>query len=153
MDKRTEFNAALKEAIKGKDEVAVSTIRLILAALKERDIAARSAGNGEGVEDKEILSLLQSMIKQRQESAETYSKAERQELADRETAEIEVVRRFLPRQMDDTEVQGTVDQLIGEMGVSDIKEMGKVMAELKNRYAGQIDMSKASNIVKERLAS
>ena len=153
MDKRTEFNSALKEALKNKEPVATSTIRLIIAALKDRDIEARSKGNVEGISDSEILSMLQSMIKQRQESSKTYRDADREELAAREEEEIEVIKRFLPQQMSDEEVQKTVVGLIDELGVSDIKEMGKVMAELKTRYAGQLDMALASGVVKERLAS
>lgn len=153
MDKRTEFNTALKEALKSKDQVAMGTIRLIIAALKDRDIEARGKGNAEGISDAEILSLLQSMIKQRQESSETYRKAGREELAAREEAEIEVIKRFLPQQMSEDEVRQTVDGLIVELGVSDIKEMGKVMNALKSRYAGRLDMARASGVVKERLAS
>ncbi|MCB9991521.1 MAG: GatB/YqeY domain-containing protein [Rhodospirillales bacterium] len=153
MDKRTEFNNALKEALKSKDQVAMGTIRLIIAALKDRDIEARGKGNAEGIGESEILSLLQSMVKQRQESCKIYKDAGRDDLADREAAEIEVIQRFLPQQMSEDEVQATVEGLISELGVSDIKEMGKVMAELKTRYAGQLDMARASGVVKERLAS
>lgn len=153
MDKRTEFNNALKEAMKAKDEVAVSTLRLIMAALKDRDIAARGTGNANGVTDAEIMSMMQGMIKQRQESSETYRKAARPELADREDQEIEVIKRFMPQQLTEAEVRKVVDGLITDLHVTDIREMGKVMAELKSRYAGQMDMSKASGLIKERLAS
>ena len=153
MDKRSEFNIALKESLKNKEEVATSTIRLILAALKDRDIAARGQGHGEGVSDNDILSLLQSMIKQRQESSETYRNAGRDDLADREEEEIKVIKRFLPQQLDEKAIREAVDTLINELNVTDIKEMGKVMSELKTRYAGRVDMSKASGLVKERLAS
>jgi uncharacterized protein YqeY len=101
VDKRAEFNNALKESLKSKDQVATSTIRLILAALKDRDIAARGDGHAEGVSDAEVLSMLQSMIKQRQESVETYRGAGREDLATREEQEIEVIKRFLPAQLDD----------------------------------------------------
>lgn len=153
MDKRTEFNNALKEAMRAKDQVGTATMRLILAALKDRDIEARGHGHAEGIGEAEILSMLQSMIKQRQESQKTYADAGRMDLADRESAEIEVIKRFLPQQMGEEEVRKTVDGLIAELGISDIREMGKVMAELKTRYAGKLDMAKASGIVKERLAS
>ncbi len=153
MDRRSEFNEALKIAVKGKDPVTTSTIRLIIAAVRDRDIEARGKGNAEGIGDSDILSMLQSMIKQRQESSKTYRDADRPELADREEEEIEVVKRFLPQQMNENEVKETVEGLISELGVSDIKEMGKVMAELKTRYAGKLDMSRASGMVKERLAS
>lgn len=152
MSKREEFNSALKEAVRNKDKVAMSTIRLIMAALKDRDIEARSHGKTDGIGDNEVLSLLQSMIKQRQESSKTYRDAGRDDLADREEAEIIVIQSFLPQQLSDEEVESTVDNLIGELGVADIKEMGKVMAELKTRYAGQLDMAKASGVVKQRLA-
>lgn len=153
MDKRTEFNNALKEAMKAKDEVTTGTIRLIIAALKERDINARGTGKAEGVSEPEIMSMLQGMIKQRQESAETYAKASRPELAERENKEIEVIKRFLPKQMNDDEVRNVVDGLISDLNITDIRDMGKLMAELKSRYSGQMDMSKASGLVKERLAS
>lgn len=152
MDKREEFSNALKEAVKGKDKVGTATIRLIIAAVRDRDIDLRGKGQAEGVTDADILSMLQSMIKQRQESSKTYRDAARPELAEREEEEIEVVKRFLPKQMDEGEVKKTVDGLISELGVSDIREMGKVMAELKSRYAGKLDMSRASGMVKERLA-
>lgn len=152
MSKREDFNSALKEALKAKDQVALSTIRLILAALKDRDISVRGHGNAEGVSESEILSMLQSMIKQRNESSKTYREAGRPELADREEAEIKVIEGFLPKQMDEDEVAKVIEELIAKTGASDIKDMGKVMAELKNRYAGQLDMGKAGGTVKQKLA-
>lgn len=151
MDKRTEFNDALKEALKAKEQVTVSTIRLILAALKDRDIVERSKGHAEGLGEDDILSMLQSMIKQRTESFKTYKDAGRDDLATREQEEIEVIKRFMPAQLSRDEISAAVDNIIGELGVSDIKEMGKVMTELKSRYAGQVDMGQASGVVKERL--
>ncbi len=153
MDKRTELSAALKDALRAKDQVAVSTIRLILAALKDKDISARGDGKGDEVSDSEILSMLQSMIKQREESGKTYSDAGRDDLALREQQEIEVIRTFLPEQMGEKEVQSKIDALISEMDASDIKDMGRVMAELKQRYAGQIDMGKASGLVRKKLVA
>jgi hypothetical protein len=153
VDKRTELKEALKTALKEKNQIAMSTIRLITAAIKDRDIEARSKGNNDGISDQEILSLLQSMIKQRQESSKTYADAGRPELAEREDKEIEVIKSFLPKQLDESEVVGAIDSLVTEVGANDIRDMGKVMAELKARYAGQIDMGKASNLVKQRLAS
>ena len=153
MSKRTEFNEALKEAQKAKDTTSVSTLRLILAALKDRDIAARGLGNAEGVDESEILSMLQSMIKQRNESAQTYADAGRDDLAQQEMAEIEVIEKFMPAQMDEEEVEDTVVSLISELGATDIKDMGKVMGALKSRYAGQLDMGKASGLVRAKLAS
>ena len=151
MDKRTEFNAALKEAMKSKDQTALSTIRLILAALKDRDITARGSGKVEGIDDNEILSMLGSMIKQRQEAAKTYCDAGREELAEREEMEIEVIQKFMPKQLDENEVVAAIESIIAETGASDIKDMGKVMGALKAGYAGQIDMGKAGGLVKQKL--
>lgn len=151
MDKRAEFTAALKTAQKDKDQTAMSTIRLMLAALKDRDIAARGKGQADGIEDAEILSMLQSMIKQRRESAKVYCDAGREELAEREEAEIEVIEGFLPKQMSDEEVDAAIDGIIAETDASDIKDMGKVMGVLKSKYAGQIDMGKAGGLVKSKL--
>lgn len=153
MDKRTEFNNALKDAVKGKDAVATATMRLIIAAMKDRDIEARGRGVADGIGEAEIMAMLQSMIKQRLESSKTYRDAGRADLADREDAEIDIIKSFLPKQMTDAEVTKTVDSLIAELGVKDIKEMGKVMAELKTRYAGKLDMAKASGLIKQKLAS
>ncbi len=152
MDKRTELTAAMKEAMKAKDELTLSTVRLINAGIKDRDINARSSGNTEGISDGEILSMMQSMVKQRQESAATYKGAGRQDLYDREMGEIGVIQKFMPQQMSDAEVDAAIAGLMTELNVSDIKEMGKVMAELKTRYAGQLDMTKASGAIKKRLA-
>lgn len=152
MDKRTELNIAMKEAMKTKDQLALSTIRLIIAALKDRDIDARGKGNTEGISESEILSMMQGMIKQRQESAATYRGAGREELAAQEEGEIKVIESFLPAQMDDAGIEQTVTGLLSELNVNDVRDMGKVMAELKTRYAGQLDMAKASNLVKKKLA-
>lgn len=152
VDKRTELNVALKEAMKAREEISTATIRLILAAMKDRDIDARGHGRPDGINDTEILSMMQSMIKQRQESAATYKAANRTDLSDREEAEIKVIERFLPQQMDDAGIKKTVDSLLAEMNVTDVRDMGKVMAELKTRYAGQLDMAKASGMVKQKLA-
>lgn len=152
MDKRTEINAALKDSLKQKNQVATSTIRLILAAIKDKDIVAKGEGNSEGISDSNILSLLQSMIKQRHESAQTYEEAGRPELAERERLEIDVISHFLPQQMNESETSDIIDQLIQELNISELKDMGKIMREIKARYAGQLDMSEASNIVKQKLA-
>lgn len=152
MDKRTELNNALKEAMKARDEITVATLRLINAGIKDKDINARPSGNATGISDTEILSMMQSMIKQRQESAETYKNASRMDLYDREMGEIAVIQRFMPQQMSESDVAKAIDGLIAELNVKDIKEMGKVMAELKTRYAGQLDMSKASGAIKQKLA-
>lgn len=151
MNKREEFNAALKDAVKSKDQTAMATIRLMLAALKDRDIAARGQGKADGIDESEMLSMLQSMIKQRQESAKTYCDAGREELAEREEAEIEVIQRFLPKQMNDEEIEAAIHKAIEKTGAADIKDMGKVMGVLKSEYAGQVDMGKASGMVKTKL--
>jgi uncharacterized protein YqeY len=149
---RTELNDALKEAMKAKDQCAVSTLRLILAALKDRDIAARGKGKGDGVGDDQILEMLHKMVRQRRESIELYQKGDRQDLVDKERAEIAVVERFLPKQLGDAEVRSAVQTVIDELGAKTIKDMGRVMGTLKERYAGRMDFGKASALVKEQLA-
>lgn len=151
MEKRTEFNNALKEGLKNKDEVAVATIRLILAALKDRDITARSQGKADGIDETEMLSMLQSMIKQRKESSKTYRDAGREDLAEREDKEIVVIERFMPKQLDASEIEDVVTEVIAKVDAKDIKDMGKVMGVLKSEYAGQIDMGQASALVKTKL--
>jgi uncharacterized protein YqeY len=150
-DLRGQLNAALKEAMKSKNSTAVSTIRLVLAALKDRDVSARGQGNSDGVPEAEILSMLQTMIKQRAESAQTYSKAGRKDLAEREEAEIVVIRTFLPRAIEGDELERVIDTAIQETGAESIKDMGKIMAYLKDNYAGQIDMGAAGGVVKKKL--
>ena len=151
MDKRTEITNALKQSLKDKNKVAMGTIRLMIAAMKDRDIAARGNGKADGIEDSEILSMLQSMIKQRQESAKTYCDAGREELAEREEAEIEVIKEFLPQQLGEDEVNTAIDKIIADIGADNVKDMGRVMGALKKEYAGQIDMGKAGGLVKEKL--
>ena len=148
---RDTFQEKLKQAMHAKDEIAVSTLRLIIAAMKDRDIAARSKSNWDGIKDEEILSMLQSMVKQRQESIKMYEVGKRQDLADREAAEIRIIETFLPKQLSETEVRALIDQSIKAVEASGLKDMGKVMAEMKAKYAGQLDFSKASGWVKERL--
>lgn len=152
MTKREEIASALKEALKNKEKVKLATMRLIQAALKDRDIAARGKGNADGISDDEILSMLQTMIKQRNESAKMYREGGREELAAQEEAEIVVIEEFLPQQMNDAELKAVVDELITELGASEIRDMGKVMGELKTRYAGQVDMGKAGGVVKTALS-
>ncbi|MCK5284871.1 MAG: GatB/YqeY domain-containing protein [Alphaproteobacteria bacterium] len=149
MEKREEFNTKLKEAMKSKSKIAVSTIRLILAALKDRDISARSKGKADGIEDSEILSMLQSMIKQRREASKIYIDAGREELAEQEDSEIKVIEEFLPQQLNIEQITEEVQKIIKEIGANEIKDMGKIMAILKSRFTGEIDMSKAGGIVKE----
>ena len=138
--------------MRAKESRAVSTLRLILAALKDRDIAARDKGNSEGIGDQDILELLQKMVRQRRESIELFEKGDRQDLADKEAEEIEVIQRFLPKQLDPDQVRGAVQEAIEELEAATIKDMGRVMAALKERYAGRMDFGKASALVKERLA-
>ena len=143
---------SLKIAMKSKNERSVSTLRLILAAIKDRDIAAKSKGNKEGVSDDEVLGLLQSMIKQRHESIEFYEKGGRMELAQKEAEEIAVIKGFLPKQMSDDETATAIADVIADVGAGNLKDMGKVMGALKEKYPGQMDFSKASALVKERLS-
>ncbi len=152
MEIRAEINTKLKEALKSKDQVSLSTIRLIMAAMKDRDITARSNGKAEGIDDSEILSMLQSMIKQRNESIKTYESAGRKDLADREAEEIKVIDSFMPKQLDEGQIKVAIDEMIRETGAQNIRDMGKVMAALKEKYAGQFDMGHASGLVKEKLA-
>ena len=149
---RNDINLALKEAIKTQQKKKVSTLRLVNAAIKDRDIAARSNGS-EGVSDSEILEILAKMIKQRRESATTYAEAGREELAKGEQEEIEIISDFLPKQLDDNEVQKAVNDIIAKISAEGLRDMGRVMSTLKEEYAGQMDFSKASSIVKQVLAN
>lgn len=148
---RSDLKDALKTAMKSKDEEAVSTIRLILAALKDRDIAARSKGNKDGVSDDEILQLLQSMVKQRNESSALYDRGGRKDLADQERGEIEVIRRFLPKPLDEAQTGAAVDRTISDLGATNLKDMGRIMAALRESYPGRMDFARAGAMVKERL--
>ncbi len=149
---RTRLNDALKIAMKGKDAPTVSTLRLILAAIKDRDITARGKGNKDGVTDDEILSLLQSMIKQRHESISLYEKGGRMELAQREAEEIAVIEEFLPEQMDDDEMAAVITAVIGDVGATSLKDMCKAMAALKENLPVTMDLYKAISLLKERLS-
>lgn len=149
---RQRLNEALKQAMRSKDTVAIATVRLILAALKDRDIAARAKGNTEGISDDDVLALLQTMVKQRRESIALYEQGGRVDLANQEQAEIEVIQRFLPQQMDEGAIREAVTHVIGELDAKSLKDMGRTMATLKDRYAGQMDFSKASGMVKDELA-
>ncbi len=150
---RSRLNDALKEAVKARNKRATSTLRLILAALKDRDIAHRTvASDSEGIDEEEILALLQSMIKQRRDSIEAYTMGGRKELADNEAEEIEIIREFLPEQMSDSEVSDAVEKAITSSGASSIKEMGQVMGMLRDEYAGRMDFGKASALVKKGLS-
>ena len=152
-EKRTELNNSMKEAMKARDEITLGTVRMVLAKIKDQDIAARSTGNQDGSSDGEIASLMQNMIKQRQESAKMYRDGNRPELAEQEDKEISVIEKYLPKQLSDAEIQKVVEDLISSTGAASIKDMGKVMGELKANYAGQLDMGKAGAVLKQKLAS
>jgi len=149
---REQLNEAMKDAMRARDTAALGTIRLILAKLKDVDIAARTEASREGVADDKILSMMQGMIKQRNESIVLYEQGKRADLADKEKAEIAVIERFLTQQMDDAAVQGAVTEAIAAAGAKSVKDMGGVMAALKAKYAGQMDFAKASAVVKKTLA-
>jgi len=153
MSLRAQLNDSMKEAMKAKDAKRLATVRLVLAALKDRDIAARSETSRELLGDDEILSLMAKMIKQREESATAYDAGNRPELAAGEREEIAIIRSFMPAQMDEAAMKDAVRKVIDEVGAGSIKDMGKVMAVLKERYAGQMDFSKASAATKEALSA
>jgi uncharacterized protein YqeY len=148
---RETIQSALKAALKSGEAKKLGTLRLISAALKDKDIAARTKGSGEAVSDDEILALLQTMIKQRQESIRLYRDANRDELADEEEKEITIIRGFLPEQMEHDAVIKAINDTISEVGAGSVKDMGKVMGVLKQRYTGQMDFALASKTVKEML--
>lgn len=149
---RDKLNEAMKDAMRARDSASLGTIRLILAKLKDADIAARTEASREGIADDRILSMLQGMIKQRNESVALYEKGNRADLADKEKSEIVVIERFLPRQMDDAAVETAVRDAIAAADAKTVKDMGGVMAALKGKYAGQMDFAKASAAVKKALA-
>lgn len=150
---REKITEAMKDAMRNKDEAALSTTRMILAKMKDLDIAARPKGNMNGIGDDEIMSMLQGMIKQRRESIEMYQKGNRADLVAKEASEIEVIERFLPKQMGEDEIKAVISGIISSIGAKDIKDMGKVMAELKKNYTGSMDFSKAGPLVKSLLAA
>lgn len=149
---RQQLNEAFKDAMRAKDQRAVATIRLIMAALKDRDIAARGRGITDGIDETELLSMLQTMVKQRREAIELYEQGGRLELAQQEQEEIGVIERFMPKQFDEAETRAAIADLVTELGAATIKDMGRVMAELRARYAGRMDFTKASALVREKLA-
>ena len=150
---RDSLAEAMKTAMRARDTAALGTIRLILAKLKDVDIANRTEASREGVADDRILSMMQGMIKQRNESIVLYEKGNRADLADKEKAEIAVIERFLPKQMDDTAVETAVAEAVASSGAKTVKDMGGVMAALKAKYAGQMDFAKASAAVKKAMSS
>jgi len=148
---RQQLNDALKTAMLAKDARTVSTVRLILAALKDRDIAARPKGLADGIPEDEILSMLQGMIKQRRESITLYDQGNRADLSAKEAGEITIIEKFLPAQMSEPETEAAVGEVIKALGVKGLKEMGRTMAALKEKYAGKMDFTRASAIVKKQL--
>ncbi len=150
---RNAIPEALRAALKNQEKRAISTVRLIIAALKDRDIAARGKGNTDGIGDDEILQMLQTMVKQRHDSIEMYEKGGRLELAEQEREEITIIEGFLPQQLGDAEIGAAVDQVIAEVGAGGMKDMGNVMGALRDRYTGQMDFGKASALVKEKLGA
>jgi len=147
---RETITVALHAATKARDARRVSTLRLVSAAIKDRDIAARSAGQ-EKASDAELLELLAKMIKQREESKKIYAEAGRTELAAQEGEEVAIIREFLPKQLSDEDMAKAIDAAIAETGAESVRDMGKVMAALKGKYAGQMDFGKASGAVKAKL--
>lgn len=148
---RKRLNDALKEAMLTKNQRAVSTVRLILAALKDRDIAARGRGDTDGVGEAEIFSMLGTMVRQRQESIDLYEKGGRAELAEQEREEIAIIEGFLPKALSAEEADAAIAEVMGELGAACIKDMGRVMAELRARYAGRMDFAKVSAVIKSKL--
>jgi uncharacterized protein YqeY len=147
---RERFNEDLKTAMKSRDQAAVSTLRMITSTLKDRDIAARPKGITQ-VDDAEIVDMLQKMVRQRQESIALYKQGGRQELVDKEQAEIDLIERYLPQKLSESEQADAIAKTIAEIGASSIKDMGKVMAALKERFAGRMDFAKVGPAVKAKL--
>ena len=144
---RKRLNEALTTAMKAKQPRRVSTVRLVKAAIKDRDIAARGEGDGEPVSDDEILNILQKMIKQRHDSITHYEEGGRMELVQQEQEEIEIIREFMPAQISEEEMEAAVEEVIAEVGATGIKDMGRTMGTLKERYAGRMDFSQAAGAV------
>jgi len=147
---RDQINDALKQAMKTQDKRRIATLRLINAAVKDRDIAARTGGK-DNVSDDEIRELLQKMVRQREESVVVYAEAGRTELAEQEREEIEIIRDFLPRQLSEDEVKCACEEVVKDIGAAGLRDMGKCMATLKERYPGKIDFGRASAVVKQML--
>ena len=150
---RVKLSNALKVSMKAQDKLTLGTVRLILASIKDQDIAARSSGNLEGISDFQVLTLLQTMVKQRHESIRLYEEGERIELAAQEKNEIKVIRRFMPAQIGDGELETVVKQAIQESNAKELKDIGKTMGFLKENYPGRIDFSKASTMIRDILSS
>jgi len=152
MDLRSRINDALKDAMRSKETARLSTLRLISAAIKDRDIAKRGNGDDEGVTDADVTAILARMVKQRQESARAYEEGGRLDLAEAERAEIRVIEDFLPRPLSEAEVEAALEAAVAETGAGGIRDMGRVMAALKSRYAGRMDFGAIGPRVKDRLS-
>jgi len=150
---RDDIKAALVSAMKSGDKAATATLRLVQSALKNRDIELRGASEVPADDDALVTEVLQKMIKQRRESIALYEQGGRRELAEAEKAEVAVIEGFLPRQMSDEEARAAIDAIVAETGASSVRDMGRVMAAVKERHSGQLDMSKASGLVKARLSA
>jgi uncharacterized protein YqeY len=150
---RQALNDALKEAMKARDARTTSTLRMVLAKVKDRDIEARTETSRDGIDDSAILGVLQGMVKQRRESIALYQQGNRADLVESETAEIQVIERFLPQQLDESASRAAIAAVVTEIGATSIKDMGRTMAALKERYAGQMDFTRASALVKEKLTA
>jgi len=151
MTLRTRINDAVKSAMKAKQADRLSTLRLINAAVKDKEIAARGEGNDDGVSDADLLALMAKMVKQRQESAKAFDDGGRDEMAAKERAEITVIEEFLPTQLDETETAAAIDAAIAEAGATSLRDMGKVMGILKAKYTGQLDFGKVGGLIKSQL--
>ena len=148
---RTRIKEALTTAMKAKDQRTVGTLRLVMAALKDRDIAARGKGRLDGIDDGDILAMLQGMVRHRHETIAVYEQGGRLELADQEAEEIDVIERFLPEQLSDEEIREAVTAVIKELNAATLKDMKRTMTALKERYAGRMDFTHASAMVKKQL--
>ena len=153
MDTRTRVNQALKQAMKDKDAGRLATLRLINAAIKDREIAARGAGEDTVIGDADILAIMGKMTKQRKESARAYEEGGRLDLAERELGEISIIEEFLPKQLSDDEVEAAIKEAVSETGAESIRDMGKVMGALKEKYTGQMDFGKVGGLVKSELCA
>lgn len=152
MDLRTRITNGLKQAMKDKDADRLATLRLISAAIKDRDIAARAEGDDDGVSEADVLAILGKMVKQRQESARIYEEGGRLELAEKELGEVAIITDYLPKQLSDEDVKAAVSTAIAATGAESIRDMGKVMSELKAKYTGQVDFAKVGGMVRDHLA-
>ncbi len=153
MDLRTRITTDLKQAMRDKAVERLSTLRLVNAAIKDKDIDARAEGNEDGVGDAEVLAILGKMAKQRMESARAYEEGGRLDLAERERSEILVIEEFLPRQLDEAETEAAIDAAVAETGASSFRDMGKVMGVLKAKYTGQMDFGRVGPRIKDRLSN